>query len=73
VCLLHNSGNSRIRNYAELGAGTAKVAGDLELHTLVQGDLPQSAAVVHANDAKATVYPAPSGLTPCKRCKKSGA
>ena len=32
-----------------------------------------SAAVVHANDAKATMYPAPSGLIPCKRCKKSGA
>ena len=38
-----------------------------------ESDATESAAVVHANDAKATMYPAPSGLTPCKRCKKSGA
>src|SRR6516165_8938120 len=38
-----------------------------------ESEATESAAVVHAKDANATMYPAPSGLTPCKRCKKSGA
>ena len=38
-----------------------------------ESDATESAADVHANDAKATMYPAPSGLSPCRRCKKSGA
>jgi len=38
-----------------------------------ESDATESAAEVHAKDAKATMYPAASGLSPCRRCRKSGA